>query len=63
MGQHVNVDNFVRVETDRMFGDLLSLGGGVNRWFHVRLPTAIDAQTVIRMNRVEPAVIQQSLER
>jgi hypothetical protein len=34
-----------------MFGDLLSLGGGVNQWFHVRLPTAIDAQTVIRMNR------------
>lgn len=47
----VNVDNFARAETDRMFNDLASLAGGVNQWFHVRRPTSIDEQTVIRMNR------------
>jgi hypothetical protein len=47
----VNVDNFVRAETDRMFRDLAAVAGGVNRWNHSRHPTAVDEQTVIRMNR------------
>jgi hypothetical protein len=51
MSIHVNVDNFARAETSRMFRDLAATAGDVNRWTHVRRPTAIDAQTVIRMNR------------
>ncbi len=51
MSIHVNVDNFARAESDRMFRDLAAAAGGVNRWSHVRRPTPIDAQTVIRMNR------------
>jgi hypothetical protein len=51
MAIHVNVDNFARAETDRMFGDLLMVAGGINRWHHARLPTPVDGQTVIRMNR------------
>lgn len=47
----VNVDNFVRAETERMFGTLVDLVGGVNRWNHVRRPTPLHEQTVIRMNR------------
>ncbi|MEU2117993.1 DUF1214 domain-containing protein [Streptomyces sp. NPDC016459] len=47
----VNVDNFVRAETDRMFNDLQRAAGGVNRWSHNRTPTPIDQQPVIRMNR------------
>lgn len=47
----VNNDNFVRAETDRMFADIQGASGGVNRWHHLRAPTAIDEQTVIRMNR------------
>lgn len=47
----VNVDNFVRAETDRMFRDLSLRAGGINRFHHVRTPTPLDAQTVIRMNR------------
>ena len=47
----VNVDNFVRAETARMFDGALAQAGGVNRWFHSRVPTPLDAQTVIRMNR------------
>jgi hypothetical protein len=51
MATAVNVDNFVRAETDRMFADLQSDAGGVNTWSHNRRPAAIDHQTVIRLNR------------
>lgn len=51
MAVPVNVRNFVRAETDRMFGDFVALAGGVNRAAHLRQPTPLDAQTVIRMNR------------
>ncbi|QEV99718.1 DUF1214 domain-containing protein [Microbacterium caowuchunii] len=47
----VNVDNFCRAETDRMFKDLQAAAGGVNRFLHNREPAAIDEQTVIRLNR------------
>ena len=47
----VTVDNFDRAETNRMFSDLAGVAGGVNRFHHVRVPTPIDQQTVIRMNR------------
>jgi hypothetical protein len=47
----VNVDNFVRAETARMFDAGLAMSGGMGRWLHHRVPAPIDAQTVIRMNR------------
>jgi hypothetical protein len=47
----VNVDNFVRAETGRMFRDLQASAGGINRFVHNRVPAAIDDQTVIRLNR------------
>lgn len=47
----VNVDNFVRAETDRMFAGIQRDAGGVNRFGHNREPAPIDQQTVIRMNR------------
>lgn len=47
----VNVDNFVRAETAAQFDRLLGFSGGVNKWFHLREPTPLDNQTVIRMNR------------
>ena len=47
----VNVDNFVRAETARMLEGLVAQAGGVNRLNHIRVPTPLDAQTVIRMNR------------
>lgn len=50
-GIPVNVDNFARAETDRMFGALQQQAGGVNLWSHYRAPTPVDQQTVIRMNR------------
>ncbi|WP_251455154.1 DUF1254 domain-containing protein [Microbacterium sp. Marseille-Q6648] len=51
MARHVNVDNFVRAETDRMFADIQRDAGGVNVFRHNREPAAIDEQTVIRLNR------------
>ena len=50
-GTLVTRDNFVRAETDRMFGDFVKLTGGVNRFHHIRKPTPLDQQTVVRMNR------------
>jgi len=49
----VNVDNFVRAETASQFDSLLKayVGGKVNTWAHIRTPSPIDNQTVIRMNR------------
>lgn len=48
---HVNVDNFARAETDRMFAGLQRDAGGVNVLSHNRTPAPVDRQTVIRMNR------------
>ena len=49
----VNVDNFVRAETAFQFDRALSLveGGEVNKFVHLREPTPLDKQNVIRMNR------------
>ena len=47
----VNVDNFVQAETAAQFDRGLKLVGGVNKWLHIRQPTPLDQQTVIRMNR------------
>lgn len=47
----VNVDNYVRAESDEQIGRILKLTGEVNKWYHYRAPTPIDKQSVIRMNR------------
>jgi hypothetical protein len=48
---HVNVDNFVRAETARMFAALQHDAGAVNVFSHNREPASVDHQTVIRLNR------------
>ena len=47
----VNVDNFRAAETALMYDNQLALSGGVNQWFHYRVPTSVKEQPVIRMNR------------
>ncbi len=47
----VNVDNFGRAETDMQIDRMLEAAKSVNNWGHIRLPTPIDKQNVIRMNR------------
>ena len=51
MSTPVTSDTFVRAETDRMFAALQTQASGVNRWHHSRVPTQLDQQTVVRMNR------------
>jgi len=51
MTNRVNVDNFARAETNRMFAGILKLTGGLNVWHHDRDFSPLDAQTVIRQNR------------
>jgi hypothetical protein len=45
------VDNYVRAETAAQFDRYQALAGGINQWSHNRVPTPLDAQNVIRMNR------------
>src|SRR5210317_1160108 len=47
----VNVENFVRAETAAQFDRTVEMASGVNRFFHLRGPTPLDKQIVIRMNR------------
>ena len=47
----VNVDNFARAETDRMFAALQQQSGGPNVLHHHRAPASLDEQPVIRQNR------------
>lgn len=46
----VNVENFARAETDRMFASFAA-EAGINTLQHHRAPAAVDHQPVIRMNR------------
>jgi len=48
---HVNVDNFERAESDRMLAAISIQAGGVNVLAHLRVPTPLNEQSVIRMNR------------
>jgi hypothetical protein len=47
----VNVDSFVRAETDRMFDFVLHDTAGTNQWMRNKLPTPLDHQPIIRQNR------------
>ena len=46
----VTADNFVRAESDLYLGNMVK-DGGFGKFFHIREPTPVDRQTVIRMNR------------
>jgi len=48
----VNVDNFVRAESDHMFrGNMKAFNANVGQLVHIRKPTTPDNQPVIRMNQ------------
>jgi hypothetical protein len=47
----VTVESFVRAETNRMMVGLMAASGGINSVQHNRVPTPLDRQTVVRMNR------------
>jgi hypothetical protein len=47
----VTVDNFIRAESDMYFGNVVNKLNGFGKFNHLREPTPIDAQTVVRTNR------------
>lgn len=47
----VNAVNFARAETDMYFARAVKAAGGLGKFYHVRTPTPIDKQDVVRMNR------------
>ena len=47
----VSPETYIRAESDRSFMNIQALAGGVNRFYHIRKPTPLDAQTIIRMNK------------
>ena len=47
----INVDNFNKAQTDFEFAGIVKLAGGTNKIHSNRMPTPIDKQNVIRMNR------------
>jgi hypothetical protein len=44
-------ETYIRAESDRQFGVVAKMAGGVNRFYHFRRPTPLDKQNVVRMNR------------
>jgi hypothetical protein len=47
----VTPETYIRAESDRQFGDVVTMAGGVNRFYHLRSVTPLDKQNVVRMNR------------
>jgi hypothetical protein len=50
-GVKVTPETYIRAESDRQFGNVFKMAGGVNRLFHFRHPTPLDKQNIVRMNR------------
>ncbi len=51
MAIEVTVDNYARAEVAFQVDRFAGFGAAVNTWTHIRTPTPLDRQTVIRMNR------------
>ncbi len=51
LANSVNYTNFATVETDLSMHRILKATGGINKWGHIRKPTPIENQQIIRMNR------------
>ncbi len=47
----VTSETYIRAESDRQFNGIVKLAGGLNRLFHIRKPTPLDKQNIVRMNR------------
>jgi hypothetical protein len=47
----VTPEAYIRAESDRQFGLIVRMAGGVNQLYHFRHPTPLDKQNIVRMNR------------
>ncbi len=51
VAQPITIDTFVRAESDTAIRNIYNQGGGQGKFLHLRTPTPLDNQTIIRMNR------------
>ncbi len=51
VAQPITIDIFVRAESDTAIRNIYNLAGGIGKFGHLRTPTPLDNQTIIRMNR------------
>ncbi|MCZ6517732.1 MAG: DUF1254 domain-containing protein, partial [Gammaproteobacteria bacterium] len=61
--QPVTIDTFVRAESDTAIRNIHNGVGGLGKFGHLRAPTPLDNQTIIRMNRdtlYSPAAVDLS---
>ena len=47
----VTPETYIRAETDRQFHEVVKISGGINKLYHFRIPTPLDKQNIVRMNR------------
>ena len=59
MAIEVNVDNFARAEVAAQVERFLAFGAAVNDWTHIRTPTPLDQQSVIRFQFVQTLLEQR----
>ena len=57
----VTVKTVTRAETDFAIKQMYDLAGGFGKLFHLRTPTPIDMQKIIRMNRVHSILLLCSI--
>ena len=50
----VTPETYIRAESDRQFGVVAKMAGGVNRFYHFRRPTPLDKQNVVRIQVFNP---------
>jgi hypothetical protein len=51
MEPNVTIDTYVRAESDTAIRNIYNQAGGLGKFLHLRAPTPLDNQPVIRMNR------------
>ena len=49
--QLITIDTFVRAESDTAIRNIYNQAGGLGNFLHLRTPTPVDNQPIIRMNR------------
>ncbi len=49
--EKVTPETYIRAESDRQFGIIAKMAGGLNKFYHFRHLTPLDKQNIVRMNK------------